>query len=205
MNKTTTESEMLNCIKAVQNGQTELFAKVLKTFDQAIINRIKSLNISKEDSEDLAQIIRYKLYKQVLTYDCQDTQSFAHCVNVIIKNVKIDYIRKIKSEKYHFHNSALTIDGNPFGEDLCLYEKVPDCHVKPLEESILIEQFLSYLLVEQRLTVFEVNIVKYVLEGQTKKEISERLNVPIKHIYNAQYRIKKKLNKSEIISALFDN
>nr|WP_263314318.1 sigma factor [Mammaliicoccus sp. Marseille-Q6498] len=205
MNDITTEKQMLNWIQSIQEGKVELFNQLLKLFEQDIKKRINVLNISHEEREDIAQTIRYNLYKQALTFDVRKKQSFSHCANVIIKNAKIDYIRKLKSEKYRLNATPYRLDGHQQDEDCCLGNLICESKEQTIEDYIFIENFLSNLLKQNKLNNFEVNVVKYTLHGKTKKEISNELNVPIKHIYNAQYRIKTKLNKEEITSALFDN
>lgn len=199
-----TEQQLLKWIHAIQQGEKETFNQLLNVFEKDIIKRLNALRLSIEDKEDIAQVIRYKLYKQALTFDFQKEESFAHCVNVIIKNAKIDYIRKTKSEKYKLHTESLRID-ELSSESYSLAERIYDINAPSFENAVLIESFLLYLFKCKKLTTMEVNVVKLTLQGKTKKEISTELNIPVKHIYNAQYQLKKKLNKAEITSALFDN
>lgn len=193
MHDTIKENQTLNWIQTIQRGQVDCFNQLLEVYDQDIMKRIKMLNISKEDCEDIAQIVRYKLYKQVLTYDIEQPQPFSHCVNDIIKNAKIDFIRKATSEKEQFHTKMLTID------------KVVDNKHHSFEDMIIFNHFCSSFIKEIGLNAFESRIVNCTMQGKSKKEISKELNVPIKHIYNAQYRLKNRLNKQEIVSVLFDN
>jgi len=86
-----------------------------------------------------------------------------------------------------------------------LIECLRDGHGQDFENQMLTECSLSYLMDSNKLSPIETDILKLTAQGKTKKEISNELDVPVKHIYNAQYRLKKKLNKAEITSALFDN
>lgn len=205
MHDTIKENQTLNWIQTIQRGQVDCFNQLLEVYDQDIMKRIKMLNISKEDCEDIAQIVRYKLYKQVLTYDIEQPQPFSHCVNVIIKNAKIDFIRKATSEKEQFHTKMLTIDSSNKYEVDYLIDKVVDNKHHSFEDMIVFNHFCSSFIKEIGLNAFESRIVNCTMQGKSKKEISKELNVPIKHIYNAQYRLKNRLNKQEIVSVLFDN
>lgn len=205
MHDTIKENQTLNWIQTIQRGQVECFNQLLEVYDHDIMKRIKKLNISKEDCEDIAQVVRYKLYKQVLTYDVEQQQPFSHCVNVIIKNAKIDFIRKTTSEKEQFYSTMCKIDDSNKCETDYLIGKVVESKYQKFEDMIVFNHFCSSFIKEIGLNTFESRIVNYTMQGKSKKEISKELNVPIKHIYNAQYRMKKKLNKQEIVSVLFDN
>ena len=204
MNDMNTDNQLLKWIADIQNGDKEAFNQLLNVFESDIQKRVSTLRLPYNDKEDIAQIIRYKLYKQALTFDCDKHDSFIHCVNVIIKNAKIDYIRKVKSTKYQILKASLSIDETK-SDSVNLIECLRDGHGQDFENQMLTECSLSYLMDSNKLSPIETDILKLTAQGKTKKEISNELDVPVKHIYNAQYRLKKKLNKAEITSALFDN
>ncbi|MCJ1781394.1 sigma-70 family RNA polymerase sigma factor [Mammaliicoccus sciuri] len=204
MNDMNTDNQLLKWIADIQNGDKEAFNQLLNVFESDIQKRVSTLRLPYNDKEDIAQIIRYKLYKQALTFDCEKHDSFIHCVNVIIKNAKIDYIRKVKSTKYQILKDSLSIDETK-SDSVNLIECLRDGHGQDFENQMLTECSLSYLMDSNKLSPIETDILKLTAQGKTKKEISNELDVPVKHIYNAQYRLKKKLNKAEITSALFDN
>ncbi|MCD8807653.1 sigma-70 family RNA polymerase sigma factor [Mammaliicoccus sciuri] len=204
MNDMNTDKQLLKWIADIQRGDKEAFNQLLNVFESDIQKRVSTLRLPYNDKEDIAQIIRYKLYKQALTFDCEKHDSFIHCVNVIIKNAKIDYIRKVKSTKYQILKDSLSIDETK-SDSVNLIECLRDGHGQDFENQMLTECSLSYLMDSNKLSPIETDILKLTAQGKTKKEISNELDVPVKHIYNAQYRLKKKLNKAEITSALFDN
>ncbi|MFU1769544.1 sigma-70 family RNA polymerase sigma factor [Mammaliicoccus sciuri] len=204
MNDMNTDKQLLKWIADIQRGDKEAFNQLLNVFESDIQKRVRTLRLPYNDKEDIAQIIRYKLYKQALTFDCEKHDSFIHCVNVIIKNAKIDYIRKVKSTKYQILKDSLSIDETK-SDSVNLIECLRDGHGQDFENQMLTECSLSYLMDSNKLSPIETDILKLTAQGKTKKEISNELDVPVKHIYNAQYRLKKKLNKAEITSALFDN
>ncbi|MCD8794902.1 LuxR C-terminal-related transcriptional regulator [Mammaliicoccus sciuri] len=204
MNDMNTDKQLLKWIADIQRGDKEAFNRLLNVFESDIQKRVSTLRLPYNDKEDIAQIIRYKLYKQALTFDCDKHDSFIHCVNVIIKNAKIDYIRKVKSTKYQILKDSLSIDETK-SDSVNLIECLRDGHGQDFENQMLTECSLSYLMDSNKLSPIETDILKLTAQGKTKKEISNELDVPVKHIYNAQYRLKKKLNKAEITSALFDN
>ncbi|MCD8893076.1 sigma-70 family RNA polymerase sigma factor [Mammaliicoccus sciuri] len=204
MNDMNTDKQLLKWIADIQRGDKEAFNQLLNVFESDIQKRVSTLRLPYNDKEDIAQIIRYKLYKQALTFDCDNQESFIHCVNVIIKNAKIDYIRKVKSTKYQILKDSLSIDETK-SDSVNLIECLRDGHGQDFENQMLTECSLSYLMDSNKLSPIETDILKLTAQGKTKKEISNELDVPVKHIYNAQYRLKKKLNKAEITSALFDN
>ncbi|MCD3220011.1 sigma-70 family RNA polymerase sigma factor [Mammaliicoccus sciuri] len=204
MNDMNTDKRLLKWIADIQRGDKEAFNQLLNVFESDIQKRVSTLRLPYNDKEDIAQIIRYKLYKQALTFDCDKHDSFIHCVNVIIKNAKIDYIRKVKSTKYQILKDSLSIDETK-SDSVNLIECLRDGHGQDFENQMLTECSLSYLMDSNKLSPIETDILKLTAQGKTKKEISNELDVPVKHIYNAQYRLKKKLNKAEITSALFDN
>src|SRR5699024_5226330 len=112
MHDTIKENQTLNWIQTIQRGQVDCFNQLLEVYDQDIMKRIKMLNISKEDCEDIAQIVRYKLYKLVLTYDIEQSHSFSKCTNLINKNAKIDCRRRARSEKEQIYRKMLTIESS---------------------------------------------------------------------------------------------
>lgn len=204
MNDLNTDKQLLKWIADIQRGDKEAFNQLLNVFESDIQKRVSTLRLPYNDKEDITQIIRYKLYKQALTFDCDKHDSFIHCVNVIIKNAKIDYIRKVKSTKYQILKASLSIDKTN-SDSVNLIECLRDGHGQDFEDQMLTECSLSYLMDSNKLSPIESDILKLTVQGKTKKEISNELDVPVKHVYNAQYRLKKKLNKAEITSALFDN
>ncbi|WP_237687751.1 MULTISPECIES: hypothetical protein [Mammaliicoccus] len=71
MNDIFTDKQLLKWIHAIQQGNTEVFSQLLNVFEKDITKRLNTLSLTHEDKEDIAQVIRYKIYKQVLTFDCQ--------------------------------------------------------------------------------------------------------------------------------------
>ncbi|WP_232173753.1 sigma factor [Mammaliicoccus sciuri] len=132
MNDMNTDKQLLKWIADIQRGDKEAFNQLLNVFESDIQKRVSTLRLPYNDKEDIAQIIRYKLYKQALTFDCDKHDSFIHCVNVIIKNAKIDYIRKVKSTKYQILKDSLSIDETK-SDSVNLIECLRDGHGQDFE------------------------------------------------------------------------
>lgn len=202
---TTRETHLKTIIKEMQMGELKKFEQLLKLLDAEIIRKTRCLKIAKEDQEELAQNIRFNLYKQARTFDLEKEQSFVHCVNVIIKNAKIDFFRKIHSEKYRFNAKMYTLDSYDAELAYSLGDILYDHNKQSIEEMIVLEQYTSSFYKHKKLTTLEKLVLSNLLDGKTKKEISAELNIPIKHVYNAHYRIKNKINRYEVLASLFDN
>lgn len=67
------------------------------------------------------------------------------------------------------------------------------------ERQLRLNENKSFYLnkIEESSSLLERKIVEYFLKGYKSKEIAELLNVDIRSVYNAKYRLQKKLDKSK--------
>ena len=99
------ESEVaqeVECIRRVQQGESEAFGLLVERYQQRIFSVVFHLVRRRDEVEDLAQEIFFKAFRAIRSYNFQS--SFATWVSRIAVNHCYDYLRKVRSSRLSYYS-----------------------------------------------------------------------------------------------------
>lgn len=116
--------------------------------------------------------------------------------NAIMRRMK-GYIRLGKDIRFFYHQTVISLDDFINNEDRMHYEEViedPSYSHRPEKQLIIKERETEYLAdMLEKTSEKERIVMLYTRAGYQQQEIAEKLNIPIKSVYNALYRYHKKM------------
>lgn len=172
------KEEMEALVKKVQEGDKDAFGKIYDLLLERVYRFVYFRVGSKEDAEDLTEIIFVKIWKNISSYK-QKGISFEAWVFRIARNTVIDHYRTKKQKITLNEDIKETVqDESPTPEDIL--------HDKMLKEVIFAK------MKELPDSYREIIILKFI-EEKDNKEISDILEKPIDHIRVLQSRALKAL------------
>lgn len=150
------------------------------------------------DKDDLIQMGMINFFNALLLFrDDQNTSLYTYVKNAVMKRT-YGFISTRKDKKLYQDFSVISLDDFVGDEDGSRYDEIiedPKIQYHPQKIFQVRETSSNYLLdIESRASLIEKNVLQYRLNGFDEKEISQALNIPLKSVYNAVYRIHKKLN-----------
>jgi RNA polymerase sigma-70 factor (ECF subfamily) len=98
------ESEVtheVECIRRVQQGESEAFAPLVERYQQRIFSIVFHLVRRRDEVEDLAQEIFFKAFRAIRSYNFQS--SFATWLSRIAVNHCYDYLRKVRASRLSYY------------------------------------------------------------------------------------------------------
>lgn len=157
--------------------------------------RYKYLGIELEDFVQMAMI---NFWNAILSYrDDLGTSLYAYVKTAVLRRTYTEI--SLKKENRLLRNKVI-ISFNEYvnSDDGFLYEEViedPSIRYQPRQIFEIKEETTHYLSsFENKATQIEKDVMEYFIQGYNEKEISERLHIPIKSVYNAVYRGHKKVS-----------
>jgi RNA polymerase sigma factor (sigma-70 family) len=175
-----------------------------------------------EQYYQLISVIYYKMKVQHTKYmDINDIiqQCIIHCIqafesyrpdrkaklrtfmSLVIKNSILSAMKKSTNE--HFRYYALSLDVTiPDAKDITYEERVADRRADYQPREVLYvketqEVYQGY--VAEHCSTLEREVMEYRVIGYSNQDIAKKLHVDIKSIYNAIYRLQKKLENVKYV------
>lgn len=193
-----------NLISAVKQGSDQAFEKLLENYKNIIVSVCRKYFLYGSDDDDLTQIGTHAFYMAVKSFNEKKNDSFINYAKIVIERALINEIKKHNRKKDIPLDlfSYVGVQGqvkkvnstDSYNESEAPYISIKTDFETP--ESIAIQkQSLKETLnkIKNVLSIFELNVLEYYLEGLSYKEIANKLNRPVKSIDNAILRIKNKL------------
>lgn len=150
-----------------------------KKYEPLIKKRIKDFKIKSRNREDYFQEGLWMLNIAIMKYDQNQRKTFNKYFDLILQR---HFIHLLRSEKSYFYNTILTDNVELLGD--CYY--VENKYYQNEEDDIT------------NFSNFEKEIFYYYKDNIKPREIAKVLNIPIKKVYDAICRIKKKSKKSKL-------
>lgn len=148
--------------------------------------------------EDFVQIAMINFWNAILSYrDDLGTSLYVYVKTSVLRRTYSEI--SLKKENRLLKNKV-TVSFNEYvnSEDGFFYEEIiedPSIRYQPRQIFEIRESTTHYLgQIEKKATQIEKDVMKYYIQGYSEKEISEKLNIPIKSVYNAVYRGHKKVS-----------
>ena len=174
-------------IAQYKQGQDEAFNQLYERYKHMIKSCARSFFLAGGDSEDLIQEGVIGLLKAVNSYNDNGTNTFSTYAYACIKNALLSAVKKAQSVKNKALNYAVSIYSNGL-------ELSPT--TDPEEEIISKESANEFIQkINEKLSSFEITVLKLYFEGLSYVEIANKLNKQSKSIDNALQRIKRKISQ----------
>lgn len=186
MSKISKNSEILNLISQVRNGNEQAFEELLRKYTPLIesaVSRVISDEAYASHEEDLRQEATVVFYNSILTYDIQQQEvEFGLYAKICVSNALISQVRLLQKRKAE--RLSETSDEGLFACDS------EDPSAQMLEQESL---RTLYSVIRGNLSEFEYRVWQKYTSGRTAKEIGLIEGKDERSISNAIYRIRKKL------------
>ena len=184
-------------LKMAQSGDGDAFERLLDQYTplirSAVTKFMSSLSASRRSieisEEDLTQEAAIALYLSALSYDEEKNVTFGQYAKTGIKHRLINYVRRFRRVKGP--------EPVPVSIEDCPEEEPADPDCEPLNAMITRESFEEFRkTVKDILTEREYQIFIMTADGDSPAQISKKLGINVKSVYNAIQRGKSKLKKS---------
>lgn len=166
-------------IKQVQNGNIEAYGLLIERYKNLIFNLIFKYTNCYEDSQDIAQEVFIKVYKQIHTFKYQS--KISTWLYRIATNSCIDWDRKRRKE----WNNISLVD-----EMAADHDEGPEAQIIFSEQKEFIRDIINKMPEKYKLL-----LILYHFQDLKYKEISEILDIPEKTIETRLYRARKHIKK----------
>lgn len=189
----TLDSELVYMIKENNEDAKEELYKKYSALIHKEINRFKTKALSLGiEYSDLMQEALLGFMNAVNTYDEDNEAKFITYATMCIRRKLLNYIEKYSSIKSQTMNNALSLD-----DDNSLLRFIKDTNEKEPLNSVIYTELVKEI--NEKIAVLnetEKTILEYAISGLKAEEIAEKLEMPVKKVYNTLYRARKKI-KSE--------
>ncbi len=182
-------SEWPNLIhKVASQGCRTSFKLIFNHYFPILVSQNIKKGLTKEVSAELAQETMVKIWNQASAFD-KAKGDFSAWVYIISRNIRYDFLRKIKHES--FNVAALDIYSDQ------ILELKDSFNIEELFDVVFLKENVKHLSDEQR----EV-IVKIYFEGMSQQELATDLKIPIGTVKSrlrlAIGKLKEKMEKKSI-------
>ena len=183
---TVDKNEIICMIKKVRQGDQDCFSELVKIYDPLIESQVSKFYDAYDGGasrEDLRQEAILKFYNAIHTYDIEQSEvEFGLYSKICISNALVSQLRLHKK-----HTAEQLTDSTA---SMFLVHDSEDPSDRVLEEERV---KALYSVIRKNLSSFEYNIWCLYMSGRTAKEIGDAVNKDEKSVWNAVYRIRRKL------------
>lgn len=210
MDKDTTVNQDIACqdrkkylyglVEKAQQGDMAATENIIRHFRKEINGKAQLYYIAGADRDDVVQEAMIGLYKAIKTFDVNGGAGFDTYANLCMRRQILDAIRSANREKHEPLNNSVSINKMVAPRDGADYDETT------LEETlqgnaaddidvmkVLNETFDSMNNGPQALSRIEADVWREYTEGKSYEEIAQQLGKPVKSVYNAMGRLKKKI------------
>lgn len=159
-----------------------------------VFNYIDTAEISKEDYVQVALLAFFKTIDNYrLDMNAKMSTYFSYAIIDAIRSA----IRYVNTQKHIPYSKLVPLNGEE--RNYVKYKDILNDGIATYKPDIQLElkESMTYYqnIVDRNASMFEKKVFYYLLYGYEFNEIAELLDVDIKKVYNAKYRLQKKLVK----------
>lgn len=197
------EDELLYLSRQGCNIARECLYEQYYQYAYMIIKDIQLRNISYIDKNDIIQDVVLSCYYALESYRPDRYCMLRTYLYKIIRNKVATILKKVHLEKVRVYNRAIffdaSLDSKMEGQygDIIADVKITYQPHKKLEAIEAIEDYKEE--VKRTGSELEIGVMEYQVLGYDHAGIAKVLGVDVRSVYNASYRLQKKLVKSNYI------
>ena len=187
-------------MEKAQQGDMAATENIIRFFRKEINGKAKLYYIAGADRDDVVQEAMIGLYKAIKTFDVNGGAGFDTYANLCMKRQLLDAIRSANREKHEPLNKSVSINKMVAPRDGADYDETTleeTLHGNAADDidvvKVLNETFDSMNNGPQALSRIEADVWREYTEGKSYDEIAKQLGKPVKSVYNAMGRLKKKI------------
>ncbi len=185
-------------VTQVRDGHDYALDFLMNKYKKLVEKKSKSYFLMGAGREDIIQEGMIGLFKAIRDYKHESRASFFSFADLCITRQIITAVKASTRQKHMPLNTYVSLNKPAYEEDndkTALLDLVPSSQILDPEELVIGEESLHLIEdeLDDRLSKFEKEVLKYYIDGIGYVEIAEILDKPAKSIDNALQRIKKKL------------
>lgn len=178
-------------VRAYRQGSNEALAELMMRYASIAKLKVRAVSSLGADAEDASQELMVALLRAVYSYSEEKNASFKTYVGVCMDHALVNFLEAHQTQKASVLRHALSLDD--LAENALLSNDSDD----PEKQILLQEQIHTMeLLISQKLSRFEKDVLFFYLADHSYEEISHRLNCTEKSVDNALQRIRRKLKSA---------
>lgn len=171
---------------------------LLMKYHRFVISKVNGFYLQGGDLDDLIQEGMIGLYKGIHSYNKNENTTFRGFADICIKRQVISAIRTANRLKNQPLNNSISLNESPKDEETRMMDDLVGTKVAYSPEDIVlgrerIEQMEKEI--RDKLSSLEWTVFYEYLSGTSFEDISKELQLPIKSIYNALDRSRKKITQ----------
>lgn len=155
------------------------------------------------DKDDVIQEVFLKCLKALEIYRIDKECLLKTYLAKVIKNKILSLLKTNYREKEQVYKNATCLDANINNTNQLRYDEVvadKSITYNPQKQLFIKEEQKNYQVALHVCgSTFEASVMNYRLQGYSEKDIAIILSVDVKKIYNAMYRLQKKMDKMKSI------
>lgn len=168
----------------------------IKVQIRKVINSTRNFKNDAVDYDEMFQLCLIHSIDSIDSYR-QDKYLFSTYITTVIKNRYFNYFKRGLTVEKRYHDNVVYLDAvNENGYSIL--DSIEDKRTKYMPRDVVVikEDELRYNdFVDKNLSIIEQKICFYRKTGYKVEEIAALLKVDCRVVYNATYRIQKKLSK----------
>ena len=179
-----------------QDGNKESMENLVKKYQGLVYQNGKNFFLKDGSLDDVFQEGFIGLIKAIKAYDSTKNASFATFATLCIRRNIISAIKYANSEKFKILNLAIHSNNdkeNDWNTENIFYQRNLTYSRFESEELLITIEQLQFLNHNLKLSNFEKEVFKHMVDQNTYIEISKLLNENAKKIDNTIQRVKKKI------------
>ena len=188
-------------IRKIKSGDNDALDYILKKYQEVVNMKVSRYFIIGAEKEDIIQEGLIGLYKAIKSFDPEKQNSFKSFANLCIERQLITAIKSSNRQKHMPLNSYLSLNMSAYDnedDDTSIYD-IFDANIieDPLDTITKKEYYKSVEdIIDKSLSIFEKNVLNELVNGSSYTAIAQKLDSPVKSVYNAIQRIRKKTMKN---------
>lgn len=185
-------------VELAQQNDKDAEQYLLMKYHRFVISKVNGFFIQGGDLDDLIQEGLIGLYKGIHSYDQNECTTFRGFADICIKRQVISAIRTANRLKNQPLNNSISLSDSPKDEETRMMDDLIGTKVDYNPEDIVLgKERLAQMEkeIKGKLSQLEWSVFFEYLSGTSFEEISNDLKLPIKSIYNALDRSRKKISQ----------
>lgn len=185
-------------VAMAQSGDHDAEQYLLLKYHRFVISKVKDYYLQGGDLDDLIQEGLIGLHKGIHSYRSNEATTFRGFADLCIKRQVITAIRTANRLKNQPLNNSISINESPGDEDSRMLDEVLGSSLDHNPEDIVMgKETLAQMEenIRRKLSSLEWDVFYEFIKGSSFEEISNELKLPIKSVYNAIERGRKKISE----------